>query len=169
MGKSLYFVGRIKLKFCFWLYKIRWHTSWKFQLEITCNIKVIAKKPLTKLYEMNSKPMMTWKRNIRGLSIKYVDFSHNSVIFQYFETKFLWRIIAIFLELWCKFGINAKHIIIYTKLNNITTLHPAHGITSLTTLWRRFKFLSWTLPSVYQTIIRNVTSPFDVIHKVSVW
>ena len=50
-----YFVFcRIKLKFCFWLYKKIWHTSWKFQLEITSNKKVIAKKPLTNLYEMNS-------------------------------------------------------------------------------------------------------------------
>ena len=30
------------------------HTSWKFQLEIRSNKKVIAKKPLTNLYEMNS-------------------------------------------------------------------------------------------------------------------
>ena len=44
---------RIKLK-CFWLYKKRWHTSWKFQLEIRSYKNVIAKKPLTNLYEMNS-------------------------------------------------------------------------------------------------------------------
>ena len=36
------------------IYKKRWHISWKFQLEITSNKKVIAKKPLTNLYEMNS-------------------------------------------------------------------------------------------------------------------
>ena len=36
-------------------YKKRWHTSWKFQLEIRRNKKVIAKKPLTNLYEMNSR------------------------------------------------------------------------------------------------------------------
>ena len=36
------------------LYKNRWHTSWKFQLEIISNKKVIAKKPLTNFYEMNS-------------------------------------------------------------------------------------------------------------------
>ena len=35
--------------------------------------------------------------NVQGLSIKYVDYSHNSVIFQYFETKFQWRIISSFL------------------------------------------------------------------------
>ena len=34
--------------------KKRWHTSWKFQFEKTSNKKVIAKKPLTNLYEMNS-------------------------------------------------------------------------------------------------------------------
>ena len=56
-GNFLSFVGRIKLKFCFWLYKKHWHTSCKFQLEITSNKKVIAKnkKPLTNIYEMNSR------------------------------------------------------------------------------------------------------------------
>ena len=38
----------------FWLHKKRWHTSWKFQLELRSNKKVIAKKRLTNLYEMNS-------------------------------------------------------------------------------------------------------------------
>ena len=46
---------QIQLKFRFYEYKKRWHTSWKFKLEITSNKKVIAKKPLTILYEMNSK------------------------------------------------------------------------------------------------------------------
>ena len=53
MGKFL-ILCRIKLKFHFCLYKKRWHASWKFQLEISINKKVIAKKPLTNLYEMNS-------------------------------------------------------------------------------------------------------------------
>ena len=53
MGKILIF-GRIKMKFRFWLYKKRLHTSWKFQLETRSKKKVIAKKPLTNLYEMNS-------------------------------------------------------------------------------------------------------------------
>ena len=34
--------------------KKRWHTLWTFQLEIRSNTKVIAKKPLTNWYEMNS-------------------------------------------------------------------------------------------------------------------
>ena len=34
--------------------KKRWHTSWKFQLEIRSNKKVIAKKRFTNLYEINS-------------------------------------------------------------------------------------------------------------------
>ena len=54
MGLFLIFC-RIHLKFCSWLYKKRWHTLWKFQLEITSNKEVIAKKPLTNLYEMNSR------------------------------------------------------------------------------------------------------------------
>ena len=53
MGKIFVFCP-IKLKFCSWLYKKRWHTYWKFQLEKTSNKKVIAKKLLTNLYEMNS-------------------------------------------------------------------------------------------------------------------
>ena len=53
MGKIFVFC-RIQVKFRFWSYKKRWHTSWKFQLVITSNKKVIAKKPLTKVYEMNS-------------------------------------------------------------------------------------------------------------------
>ena len=54
MGKILIFC-RIQLKFCFLLYKKCWHISWKFQLEIRSHKKGIAKKPLTNLYEMNSK------------------------------------------------------------------------------------------------------------------
>ena len=45
---------RIQLKFGFWLHKNRWHTSWKFKLEISSNKKVVTKKYLTNLYEMNS-------------------------------------------------------------------------------------------------------------------
>ena len=56
MGKFLIFC-RIQLKFCSWLYKKCWHTSCKFQFEKTSNKKVIAKKPLTNIYEMNSTKM----------------------------------------------------------------------------------------------------------------
>ena len=53
MGKFFVFC-LIYLKICFWLYKKRRRTSCKFKLEITSNKKVLAKKPLTNLYEMNS-------------------------------------------------------------------------------------------------------------------
>ena len=39
----------------FWPYKKRRLTPWKFKLEITSNKKSYAKKPLTNLYEMNSR------------------------------------------------------------------------------------------------------------------
>ena len=52
MGNFLIFC-RIQLKYRCWLHKKSWHTSWKFQLEIRSNKKVIAKKRLTNLYEMN--------------------------------------------------------------------------------------------------------------------
>ena len=48
-GKSLSFVGWS------WNFVSAWHTPWKFQLEITSSKKDIAKKPLTNLYEMNSR------------------------------------------------------------------------------------------------------------------
>ena len=57
MGKFLIFC-QIQLKFCSWLYKKRWHTSWKFQFEKTSYKKVIGKKRVTNLYEMNSTHMI---------------------------------------------------------------------------------------------------------------
>ena len=41
------------------IFKKRWHTSWKFQLEITSNKNVIAKKPLTNLYKTNSRSLFS--------------------------------------------------------------------------------------------------------------
>ena len=52
---SSFFVGS-NWNFVSGYIKKRWHTSWTFQLEITSNKKVISKKPLTNLYEMNN----TW-------------------------------------------------------------------------------------------------------------
>ena len=46
------------------LYKKRWHTPWKFQLEITNNKKVIAQKPLTNLYGMNSRRLLLYYMSI---------------------------------------------------------------------------------------------------------
>ena len=60
MGKFFVFC-RIKLQFCSWLYKKRWK---KFQLEIRSNKKVITKKPLTNLYEVNSTLSPQWYRCI---------------------------------------------------------------------------------------------------------
>ena len=51
---KFYVFCRILLKFHLRLHKKRWYTSWKLQLEIRINKKVIAKKLLTNLYEMNS-------------------------------------------------------------------------------------------------------------------
>ena len=48
MGKFLIF-SRIKLKFRFWLYKKRSHTSWKFQLEKTSNKTINHQKAFDKL------------------------------------------------------------------------------------------------------------------------
>ena len=55
------------------------------------------------------------KCNIRGLSIKYVDFPCNSGIVQYFKTKFLGLKIKLFLELWFKFDINTMKTFKVTK------------------------------------------------------
>ena len=55
MGKFFVF-RRIKLKLCSWLYikKTLTHVSKVSVRKKTSNKKVIAKKPLTNLYEMNS-------------------------------------------------------------------------------------------------------------------
>ena len=47
--RKIFVFCRIKLKFCFWLYKKRWHTSWKFQLEITSNKKSYRQNAFDKL------------------------------------------------------------------------------------------------------------------------
>ena len=61
MGKFLIF-GLIELNFLFWLHKNHWHRSCKFQLEITMNIKVIAKKHLTNLYEIHRRTVHKWDK-----------------------------------------------------------------------------------------------------------
>ena len=72
MGKIIVF-RRIKQKFCSWLYKKRWHTLWKFQIEITSNKTVIAKKPLTNLYKMNSRRLTRLQNMCNVLNItKYL-------------------------------------------------------------------------------------------------
>ena len=48
MGKFIIFWW-IQLKFRFWLYKKRWHTSWKFQLEISSN-KMLSPKSVWQTY-----------------------------------------------------------------------------------------------------------------------
>ena len=53
MGKFFVYC-RIRLKFRFWLHKKCWHTSCELQFDKTSNITVIAEKPLTNLYEINS-------------------------------------------------------------------------------------------------------------------
>ena len=93
MGKIFVFC-RIKLKLCSWLYKKRWHTSWKFQLKITSYKKVIAKKPLTNLYEMNStyhsvnvvirRDASTFESN-KTLYSRLTSF--NALIFTHLETR----------------------------------------------------------------------------------
>ena len=49
MGKNFVFC-RIKLKFRFWLYKKRWHTSWKFQFEKKQVIKKLSPKSFWQTY-----------------------------------------------------------------------------------------------------------------------
>ena len=100
MGKFLIFCP-IQLKFGFWpykkrfwsdqaefhfmLYKKRWQTSWKCQLEITSNKKVIAKKPLTNLYEMIS----SIKMDVRLIWISYVSLLYIYVVFQSYQNVYL--------------------------------------------------------------------------------
>ena len=101
MGKFFVFC-RIKLKFCSWLYIKRWHTSWTFQLEITSNKQVIAKKPLTNLYEMNSNWMcVVVVPDLQISAINSMCISKRNIFFssKYFDVPthliYIWRKIPI--------------------------------------------------------------------------
>jgi len=74
MGKFLIFC-RIQLKFHSWLYKKRWHTSWKYQFEKTSIKNLIAKKPLTNLYEMNSRFSRLFFARAKMLSSRFSKFN----------------------------------------------------------------------------------------------
>ena len=102
MGKFLIFCP-IQLKFRFWLHKKRWHTSWKFQLEKASNKKVIAKKPLTNLYEMNSSgnncvfshrsfPLLQLLPNQRTASIKCKLLAFSDLFQNMCTGNFIWII-----------------------------------------------------------------------------
>ena len=86
---------RIMLKFYSWLYTKRWHTTWKFQLEITSDKKVIAKKPLTNLYEMNGRFHTMW---IGDQVLFYVGPDHDPSCLQMpfkGNTLYIWKAILI--------------------------------------------------------------------------
>ena len=75
MGKIFVFC-RIKLKFCSWLHKKRWHTFWKFQLEIKVKKKLSSKT----LWQTYMKWTVDLLLPVEGLklskSIKYTSY-HN--------------------------------------------------------------------------------------------
>ena len=99
MGKIFVFCWT-KLKFCSWIYKKCWHTSWKFQLDIRRNKKVIAKMPLTNLNEMNS----------RSKIIQMLLFELSALCFTYLKqpcvnntVMFLFLVVIIFRFLLCTY------------------------------------------------------------------
>ena len=106
MGKFLIFC-RIQLKFCSWLYKKRWHTSWKFQFEKTSNTKVITKKPLTNLYEMNSRICLyvcLFAHVLLCLCLSvthYIHFGKNTIIFKLHDVLSIYtaRVLTIYKSL----------------------------------------------------------------------
>ena len=79
----------IQLKFCSWLYKKRWHTSWKFQFEKTSNKKVTNKKPLTILYEMNSKNVVKRKGSRQSMKLFHVSINQetHTKLFELFDLQ----------------------------------------------------------------------------------
>ena len=80
---TIFVFCRIQLKFRFWLCKKPWQTSWQVQLEITSNKKVIAKNPLTNLYEMNSSCV-----EIEGTQCTTVLPSWNSYVSFFFASQY---------------------------------------------------------------------------------
>ena len=71
---------RINLKLFSWLYNKRWHASWKFQLEISSKKKVIAKKALTNLYEMNCKNQEQIKYMTVKTKLRFMKYSVDKTV-----------------------------------------------------------------------------------------
>ena len=92
------------------------------------------------------------------MSIKYVDFSHNSYTFRYIQisTMYNFLLFLAMVRIWLKYN---KHVKSYTEFNYTSIVYPAHGITSLTSFWRRFKLLSSTLLSVHGKEVKVPSNP----------
>ena len=74
MGKFFVFC-RTKLKFCSWLYKKHWHTSWKFQLEITSNKKLL--------------PKSLWQT--------YMKWTVTQILYQWLSARLWWLLVSLLL------------------------------------------------------------------------
>jgi len=84
-GNYLSFVGS-SWNFVSSRIKKRWHTSRMFQLEKTSNKKVIAKKPLTSLYEMNSRTQNGFPEKVLCIILKIV-ILFNILIIQVYRAR----------------------------------------------------------------------------------
>ena len=73
---------RIKLKFRIWLYKKRWHTSWKFQLKIRSNTKSYRQKTFEQyMYLCRELLLQFWK------DFKHCNLHTSYVLDQVFQCK----------------------------------------------------------------------------------
>ena len=128
MGKIFVFC-RIRLKYCTWLYKKHLHKSWKFQLEITSNEKVIAKKPLTDLYEMNSSVLWSNlecpKLSTEMLYLIASKFSNHCSLFQkHFYKTYLYHVSIQSVQ---KNHVNELQLIICREHSHLLTLVSAEN------------------------------------------
>ena len=141
MGKFLIFCW-IQLKFYSWLYKNRWHTSWKFQLEISSNKKVITKKPLTNLYEMNSK-LFSYGIILVSSGLRVKSYTNSNCVSPMIENDYF------FTEWWVERDNNTlkySFLLHPCQNNNRTYLHCflTTSMTGNSVIWKQFRFVaSW--------------------------
>ena len=119
MGKFIIFC-RIQLKFRFWLYKKRWHTS----------RKCTTKKPLTNLYEMNSKRCRGQDKVSHILRGDYTQFCYVwfvlNVVFRHFEV----RLMSFTIPLICR-----QKVLQYWSLLNWHNLQLRCGCVAFPVKW----------------------------------
>ena len=135
MGKSLSFVGSSWnfVSGCI-KYVDTHHESFSSNFEKTSNKKVIAKKPLTNLYEMNSRRCQSgWFLHWWSMQKLYV-FCRIQLKFHFWEHKKCWHIS-------CKFQLEIRSIKKVISKKCLTNLYKIHSNSSVYPLACNLKIL----------------------------
>ena len=164
MGKFFVFF-RIQLKIRFWLHNKRWHTSWEFQLEIRSNQKVITKKCLTNLYEMNSMCFTTfsalkiWKHSLFPSKILS---KYNLIVKQF---RFQMRFQILWGYFWIQFVCKC-HQLLQPAGGQGNHSHTCKGLSliQLKLLFISYKFVKGFLAITFLLLVISSRNFHDMCH-----